>query len=441
MSERAARGSLVALVPLLALSFVGCAAPADGPVVLRLQVSLTPDELATFEPALRAVDEAHPAWTVTLESVPQGSESERVTTQLAAGEMPDVLRLQGLTVQQWIRRGAFMDLSRPIADAPLDLSDFYAGPLAQYQFEDAQYGVPDTASPEVIFYDRAAFAEAGIEPPTDTWTFDDMRAAAVALTVDGAGRTPDDPDFDPTDIARWGFNRGLVNYWQNEEVRALGGELCVNEDCTLMDFTAPANEAAVTWWIELVRDKHAAPYDPYGGSQTGVPGDPFIAGKAAMGINGSFAIGQLNALGTIDYDIAPPFIGVDGERHTTLSTNAYLVAADTQHPEQAWQLVQALTDTDFLAATWGRPGHAVPARRSAAGSVIDPDRAPTNQQAILEAMEVGVVFRPNTSRAFEAYGASADLFLRMNTGDLAITEALGQIEQVVNEALAADRSP
>jgi ABC-type glycerol-3-phosphate transport system substrate-binding protein len=172
-----------------------------------------------------------------------------------------------------------------------------------------------------------------------------------------------------------------------------------------------------------------------------VPGDPFISGKAAMGSNGTFAIGQLNAGGTIDYDIAPPFLGADGKRHTPLSTNGYAISAAGKHPDEAWALVQTLLTPEFLSSTWGKPGHAVPARRSAASSVIDTSHAPANQKAILDAMEVGAVFRPFTSGARAAYDRTLDLFTKMNTGVLPIPEALAQIEAAANDALAPDRVP
>jgi ABC-type glycerol-3-phosphate transport system substrate-binding protein len=172
-----------------------------------------------------------------------------------------------------------------------------------------------------------------------------------------------------------------------------------------------------------------------------VPGDPFLAGKAAMGSNGTFAIGQLNAAATIDYDIVPPLLGVDGKRHTPLSTNGYVVSSHTKHPDQAWALLQALVAPEFLSSTWGAPGHAVPARRSVASSVVDASHAPANQAAILAAMEVGEVFRPYTAGARAAYDRTVGLFTKMNTGALAIPDALGQIEAAANDALAADRSP
>lgn len=434
--------SLLGASLVAALIVIGCSAPeaSRAPTSLRLQVSLTADELNTFRPALQRIDDANPGWTVALEEVPQGSEVEKVTTLLAGNDMPDVLRLQGLTVQQWIRRAAFADLDDRIASADLDLTDFYGGPLAQFRFDDSLWGIPDTATPEVVYYNTAVFADAGIDPPTDEWTYQDMREAAVALTVDTQGRGPADEGFDPNSIERWGWNGGITYFWQNAFVRALGGDLCVNSDCTEMNFTSAANREAFVWWVGLVRDDQAALYDPYGGSQTGVPGDPFLAGRAAMGSNGSFAIGQLNAAGTVEFEIVPPLLGVDGTRYTPLSTNGYVMSAATEHPDEAWQLIAALVDAGFLGETWGGPGHGVPARRSAAASVIDDSHAPANQEAILTAMEAGEVFRPNTANAGSVFGATVDLFTQMNTGELEIADALAQIEAAANEALAPDRT-
>jgi multiple sugar transport system substrate-binding protein len=414
---------------------------ASAPTTLRLQVSLTPEELLTFQPAIEQLDARHPEWTIKLELVPQGGEVERVTSDLARGEPADVIRVLGANVQQWIRRNAFVDLSGRVRAAGIDLADFYPGPLAQFSWHDGMWGVPDTASPELVFFDRAAFEAAGLPPPTDTWTYDDMRTAALALTADGGGRHPGDAGFDPETITRWGWNGGLTYYWQRPLILARGGEVCANADCTDMTFTSPATIAAVEWWVRLVRDEHAAPYDPYGGSQTGVPGDPFISGKAAMGSNGSFAIGQLNAVGTIDYDVIPPLLGVDGKRYTPLSTNGYVLAAQGRNQDAAWVLLQELVKPEFLAATWGAPGHAVPARRSAAGSILNTAHPPANQAAILQAMEVGEVFRPYTANAGAAYAATIDLFTKMNTGTLSIPDALAAIEAAADQALEPDREP
>jgi multiple sugar transport system substrate-binding protein len=415
-------------------------APQTEPVSLRLSVSLTPQELASFQAALDTVAAAHPEWNIALETIPQQGIVEKLNAQLAADDLPDLIRLPGIQAQRWIRRGAFLDLTPLIAESDVDLADFYAGPLEQFRWNDALWGLPDTAAPEIVFYNRTMFDAAGLPFPTDDWTFEEMREAAVLLTLDAAGRNPTEPDFDPESIVQWGWNGGLTYFWQRHLVRPFGGDFCANADCTQMIFTAPDTVEAVAWWADFTHDDHATLYDPYGGSQTGVPGDPFIAGKAAMGYNGFFAVGQLNDTDAIDYGIVQPFVGEDGQRYTPVSTNGYLIAANSEHPEAAWALMQALTAPDFLAETWGRPGHAVPARRSVGDAVINPARSPANQAAIVAAVAYGEVFKPYTASAFEVYGKTADLFVQIMKGELPVDEGLAQIERTANEILAADRN-
>ena len=112
--------------------------------------------------------------------------------------------------------------------AKLDLGDFYAGPLDQFRWKTGLWGLPDSASPEIVFYDKKAFADAGIAPPDDTWTYEDMRTAALKLTVDAAGKHPGDAGFDPKTITRWGWNGGVTYYWQDAAIQGLGGELCAD---------------------------------------------------------------------------------------------------------------------------------------------------------------------------------------------------------------------
>jgi ABC-type glycerol-3-phosphate transport system substrate-binding protein len=123
----------------------------------------------------------------------------------------------------------------------------------------------------------------------------------------------------------------------------------------------------------------------------------------------------------------------------SLSTNGYLISARTEHPDQAWALVSALLSPDFLAETWGQPGHSVPARRSVADSVINLEHPPANQQVIVSAMEYAHIFKPYTASAFETYARTADLFAQAARGELSPQEAMAQIEQTANEILARDR--
>ena len=250
MSLERAHSLWLAIVLSLLLSAACTPGEQAEPVTLRLEVSLTPQELETFQPAIEALDEAHPEWEIVLETTPQSGVVEKINTQLAGNSLPDVVRVQGLFAQQWIRQNAFLDLADRLDDQ-MDLDDFYAGPLEQFYWQDKLWGLPDTAAPDVVYYNKAMFDAAGLAYPTDAWTYDDMRQAAIQLTLDAEGRNPTDPDFDPDSIQQWGWNGGFSIFWQRHLVRPFGGELCANEDCTLMTFTSPETVAAAGWWAVL----------------------------------------------------------------------------------------------------------------------------------------------------------------------------------------------
>jgi ABC-type glycerol-3-phosphate transport system substrate-binding protein len=165
-----------------------------------------------------------------------------------------------------------------------------------------------------------------------------------------------------------------------------------------------------------------------------------LAGKAAMGFNAYFAVGQHNESGAIAYDIVQPFLATDGHRYSVLSTNGYVISAASAHPEAAWALVQALLEADFLAKVWGHAGHAVPARQSAAASVLESPDPPANRQAIVDVMAYADVFKPYTPSALEANVQTLGLFEQAMRGDLPVAEALAQIETVANGILAQDRN-
>ena len=404
---------------------------------MRLQVSLSPQELTTFQPALEALDAAHPEWNIALETVPQEDFFQDLNAQIAAGTLPDVVRVSGLQVQQWLRQGAFLDLTDKLSDAEID--DFYPGPLEQFRWKGKLWGLPDTAAPELVFYNKAMFDAAGLAYPTDNWTFEDMRQAAIQLTLDANGRNPTDPAFDPDAIVQWGWNSSLNHLWRRHALQSLGADWCVNDDCTVLDMTSPEVVAAASWWASLVQEEHAGLHDPYGGSQTGTLGEAVLAGKAAMGFNGYFAVGQHNESGAIAYDIVQPFLAPNGNRYSVLSTNGYVISAASKHPKEAWALVQALLEPAFLAKVWGHAGHFVPPRKSADQSVLESPDPPANRQAILDAMAYGEVFKPYSPSAFEAYAQTQDLFAQAMRGDLPVAEALEQIETVANGILAQDR--
>ena len=412
---------------------------ASEPVTLRVAVSLNAEARADFERGLAAIQTEHANWKIKLESLPHQGGVEPIATQITSGTLPDVLLVDGSSVQQWIRQGAFSNLNGFIVESEVDLGDFFPGTIDQFAYDNKQWGIPNDAVPEVVYYNKEMFDAAGLAYPTDDWSYEQMREAAKKLTLDGEGRNATDPDFDAENIVQWGWNRTPQHIWARHYIRIWGTDHCTNADCTLMDLTNPEVVAAYQWWADMAQEDHSVPVDLYTGEQTGVAGDAFLAGKAAMGFNNVAATTQLNEQSTIKYDIVQPFKGVNGNRYGRLSTQGYVIAATSEQQEAAWTLIQLLTSDPFLTEYVAKPGHSIPARRSAARFALNPDKEPANQQAILDAMEYEEVFRPFTSSAFEAYDKTNGLFIEAMKGDRPLEEVLAELEETANEVLSKDR--
>lgn len=430
-------------VLVMALVMASCGSigsdASDDKVTLRLGVAMTPPELESFEAGLDRIREEHPNWDIQLEQTPQESVVEKINTQIAGDQLPDVVQIQGLFAQPWIRQGVFEDLTERAGEAGFDVDDFWPEAREQFRFEEKLYGIPNIVAPDIVYINKVLFDEAGLAYPTDDWTFEDMRTLALALTKDSAGNSPGDPGFDPANVVQWGLNVTPNNVWTRHFFLPLGADPCLNADCTEVSYTSAEMRSAMEWWATLASQDYAAPYDPYSGNQTGVPGDPFAAGLAAMGYNGYFLVGQMAATDEFEYDIVQPPVGPSGVRSTSLSTNGWAIPTTSEHKDAAWELLQELADPEFLAQIWAEPGHGVPARRSASDAILDPEEQPANQQAIIASLEYAEVFIPSTASAFEAYGRTADLFVEVMKGDVPLDEGLVQIETALNEVLAKDR--
>ncbi len=411
---------------------------AEETITLRLGVSMTPAELETFEAGLEDIRSRHPNWDIQLEQTPQDGVVEKTNTQIASGDLPDVVHVQGLFAQPWIRQGAFASLADYTSDPEFNVDDFYDAALGQFQWEDALYGVPNIVAPDLLFLNLDMFEAAGVEPPAADWTMDDLETLAYELTLDSDGRNANDPDFDPDSVVQWGLSVTPNNIWTRHYLLPFGADPCANDDCTDLQFSSPEVQEALTFWADLAQ-AGVAPYDPYTGNQTGVPGEGFQAGIAAMGINGFFLVGVLNATGELNYDVAEFPTGPAGVKASPLSTNGWAIAETSEQKDAAWELIEELTSEEFLTQHWAEPGHGVPARESVAPEVLQEEAAPANQQAILDTLEYAEVFVPSAAGAFEVFGRTSDIFVAMMRGDTPIADGTEEIDSIGDEVFGASQ--
>jgi len=200
-----------------------------------------------------------------------------VLQQASSDTLPDVLMLDNPDVQQIASSGALS----PLTDYGITGEGFPRGVVDAGTYDGDLYGIAPVVNTVGLFYDVDALAEAGIEPPT---TWDELRAAAEALTADGryglafsAANT-----FEGT----WQF---LPYLWSNG----------ADED----DLTSPEAVEALSFVNGLVQDGYASS-SVVNWSQNDV-NDQFIAGKAAMMVNGPWNMPALEAAEGLHYAAVP----------------------------------------------------------------------------------------------------------------------------------------
>ncbi len=209
---------------------------------------------------------ANPDSTVQLNLVPDYD--TKLQTALAGGSPPDIFYIDSFKLPDLVAANAVA----PIGDQLTNPDDFYPSMREAFTIDGTFYCPPKDFSTLGLEYNTDLFDAAGLEYPTAEWTWDDLRAAAEALTDKDAGVVglTINPDF-----ARW-----IAFLYQS------GGEVA-NADFTAMGLNSPEALAAMEFYVGLVRDGYAAPASDL---DSGWPGEAFGKGLAAMTVEGNWIV-------------------------------------------------------------------------------------------------------------------------------------------------------
>jgi multiple sugar transport system substrate-binding protein len=330
---------------------VSTAAHAD---TITYQAWGTPAEGAVWNEIARAFEAGHPDIKVDIQLADWDSYWEKLRVQVAGGTPPDVFAMSPPLYPDWQSRGVLLNL-QPYLDAdPSILDGVYPVTLTAYQTRDGYFGLPRDFQTIVLYYNKDMFDAAGLPYPTADWTWEDLRAAALKLTMDkdADGRTD-----------QWGFSAD--GYGPEAMiapmVRAYGGDLVdVATKKTLLGTPEAAQAFA------LMHDMFAVDHSMPNEQEVASFGwDPFLAGVTAMTLSGHWSIPDYSA-SALHWDIAPIPQGPKG-RVTTVNSAGFVISKDTKSPDAAFAFVKFATSVEgqTLAA---KIGLAVPIRESVATS-------------------------------------------------------------------------
>jgi multiple sugar transport system substrate-binding protein len=213
--------------------------------------------------------------TIKRSLVPGASLIQKVLQQASSKTLPDVLMLDNPDLQQIAETGALS----PLTDYGISTDGYAKGVLQAGTYKGKVYGLAPTVNTIALFYDKKKLAAAGVTPPK---TWDELKTASAKLTANGEYGFA--VDANATYEGTWQF---LPFMWSN------GGDE--------KDIATAKTAEALSLWTGLVKDGSMSK-SVVNWTQADV-NDQFMAGKAAMMINGPWQIPALKDSG-IDYGIA-----------------------------------------------------------------------------------------------------------------------------------------
>lgn len=274
-------------------------------------------------------------YVIVLEEFPQDSYNDSVTAAALAGNLPDIIDVDGPIMPNWAWAGYLTPLNLPEGS----LDDFLPGAIGVWDGEVYAVGLWDAAC---SVYARKSVLDAyGIRVPTldEPWTLDEFNDILATLKDSG--------DFE------YAFDPGMA--WTGEWypyafspfLQSFGGDMIDRTDYQSAEGILNGAEAVAfgEWWQELF----AGGYAP-GTSQDPADRDTgFIEGRYALQWNGNWA--GLSALETFGDDLlflpAPDF--GNGPKIGAASWQ-FAVSSSSEHKDGARAFIQYAIQDKFLTA-------------------------------------------------------------------------------------------
>jgi len=318
------------------------ATPApSGKIVIRFMSRGGQSYLAILQELAKKFEAANPKYQIKFEHAEGTMEEVNVKfqTQMAAGTIPDVIFIDGLTFRPFAARGMLHDLE-PYAQRDLNKADYFEFALDALRYQGRLYATPYDGGLYVMFYNKDLFDKAGLKYPTAEWTWDTLVESARKLTVDQNGKRPGEPGFDPLKMAQYGLNNITWHGGLSLFIYQNGGDV-LSEDKRRVVLDQPPAYEALQWIADLMNKHYVSPSPQYQQAQPMT----FTNGRIAMAIMGSWGLGGVRREAKdFKWDVAPV---PQGKKKVTVGwASGMAIPKATKIPDDAWQWARYLASED-----------------------------------------------------------------------------------------------
>lgn len=283
------------LLAVVAL-FVSCGGNGDdatrptseGPIEVTLWHSMSDPLRGALQRIADEFNQSQSQYRVEL--IFQGSYTQSLTkliSSIRSGNIPSLIQLSDASTQIMIDSREITPVQQFVDEEEYDLSDFDPKALDYYRVDGTLYSMPFNLAGPILYYDRQAFEEVGLDPDRPPRTLEEVREYSEQLL-----RRDEQGEVTRSGIAL------RVSAWLFEQMLAKQGALYVNNGngrdgrATEAVFDGEEGKRIIRWWAEMVQEGLA--YNAGRQSQ-----DALLAvasGRAAMAIESTAALSAVVAV-------------------------------------------------------------------------------------------------------------------------------------------------
>ncbi|MGW1000527.1 ABC transporter substrate-binding protein [Streptomyces sp. NPDC002520] len=304
-----------------------------------------PNEVKAVNSLVAGFEKAHPNIHV---NVIGNMTDDKINQALRSGggKAPDVISsFTTNNVGKFCSSGALVDLNPFFKKSGIDPATTFPKPMNEYtQFDGNRCTVPLLGDAYGLYYNKTAFAKAGIKNPPKTWS--EFQADAKKLTIpqgDGYEQLGFMPDYHGWETTtEHYFGQFSPTYFDKDGKSSLAKDPAFEKGFTLQKDLVDGLGG-----FQKLEKFRATLGDEWG------PKHPFHTGQVAMQLDGEWRLGMaVDAKPTFDIGVAPlpvPDDQADQYGKGYITGTIAGIAATSHKQNAAWELVKYMTtDTDAV---------------------------------------------------------------------------------------------
>lgn len=215
----------------------------------------------------------------------------KVMTAVQGNNAPDIAVLLSTDLYSLLTMDALEDLTPRFSSEYFD--GFYEAFMGNTKSGDTVWSIPFQRSTIVLYYNKDAFKEAGLDPEKAPTNWTEMREYAKALTkTDASGN-----------VSQWGLEIPSTGYqyWMLQALALQGGDNIMSSDGKEVFFNEPHVEEGLQMYMDLGQKDKVMPEGII--EWATVPSD-FISGKTAMMFHTTGNLTKVKTEAEFDFGVA-----------------------------------------------------------------------------------------------------------------------------------------